>query len=281
MNIQTQYRLNDHTALPVMGFGTNVLTGASGVQAIKTALEAGYRLIDTAQSYGNEQEVGRAIAESSVPREDVFITTKITDENQGYQKTLDSTKVSLQKLQTNDIDLLLVHWPNIEDFALSIETFKALIDLREQGKVKTIGVSNYTPRLIQETIDATHVVPAVNQVEFHPFLFQKELLEYCDERQIRIESYCPIARAEKTKTPVLQRLAEKYEKSPVQVILRWHIEHGIIPIPRSSDPEHIKANADIFDFSLSEEEVEEMNGLHENYRIVDAEKGPKSWQKAG
>jgi len=277
MNINTQYRLNDHTALPVMGFGTNVLKGTSGIQAIKTALDAGYRLIDTAQSYGNEEEVGRAIAESSLNREDIFITTKITDENQGYRNTIDSTEVSLQKLQTNYIDLLLVHWPDIEDFAHSIDTYKALIDLREQGKVKTIGVSNYTPKLVQDTIDATHVVPAVNQVEFHPFLFQKELLEYCNEREIRLEAYCPIARAEKMEAPVLQRLAEKYEKSPIQVILRWHIEHGIVPIPRSSDPEHIKANADIFDFSLSEEEVAEMNGLHENYRIVNPEKGPESW----
>ena len=175
------------------------------------------------------------------------------------------------------IDLLLVHWPNMQDFSLSIETFKALINLREKGSATTIGVSNYTPKQIQDTIDATHVVPAVNQVEFHPFLYQKELLDYCGEREIRIESYCPIARAEKTDSPVLQRLAKKYEKSPVQVILRWHIEHGLVPIPRSMDPDHIKANAEIFDFSLTEEEVEEINRLDENYRIVHPEKGPDSW----
>ena len=277
MNIQTQYRFIDHTALPVLGFGTNVFKGEPGIQAIKTALDAGYRLIDTAQRYDNEEEVGRAIQESGIPRGEVFITTKITDENQGYQKTLDSVQVSLEKLQVDKIDLLLVHWPNMQDFSLSIETFKALINLREKGSATTIGVSNYTPKQIQDTIDATHVVPAVNQVEFHPFLYQKELLDYCGEREIRIESYCPIARAEKTDSPVLQRLAKKYEKSPVQVILRWHIEHGLVPIPRSMDPDHIKANAEIFDFSLTEEEVEEINRLDENYRIVHPEKGPDSW----
>ena len=277
MNIQTYYRLNDHTALPVIGFGTNVLKGTSGIQAIKTALKVGYRLIDTAQSYGNEEEVGRAIRESVISRDEVFITTKITDENQGYQKTLDSVQVSLEKLQTDKIDLLLVHWPNMQDFSRSIETFKALIDLREKGFATTIGMSNFTPKLIQATIDATHVVPAVNQVEFHPFLFQGDLLAYCQERQIRIESYCPIARAEKTKASVLQRLSEKYGKSPIQVILRWHIEHGLVPIPRSMDPQHIKANADIFDFSLTEEEVKQINRLDENYRIVNPEKGPDSW----
>ena len=277
MQLQSQFRLNDHTALPVLGFGTNVLKGESGIEALKTALKAGYRLIDTAQSYGNEEEIGKAIKESKIPRKEVYITTKIADENQGYQKALDSFQQSLEKLQTDYVDLLLVHWPNINHFDRSIETYQALIDLRQQGKVKTIGVSNYTPELIQDTIDATHVVPAVNQVEFHPFLFQKALLDYCNERVIRIESYCPIARAEKTDTPALQHLAGKYGKSPVQIILRWHLEHSLIPIPRSKDPDHIKANAEIFDFSLTGEEVASLDSLDENYRIVNPEKGPTSW----
>lgn len=259
--------------MPVLGFGTNVLQGPSGIKDIQVALDAGYRLIDTAQSYGNEAEVGEAIAASPVPREDIFVTTKITDENQGYQLTKNSFKVSLGKLQMDTIDLLLVHWPNVENFALSIETWKALIDLQEQGKAKAIGVSNYTPELIQKTIDATGVVPAVNQVEFHPFLFQEELLTYCKEQDILIESYCPIARAKRTDNPVLQRLAAKYDKSPVQVILRWHLEHGLVPIPRSTNPDHIRANTDIFDFSLTSSEVSEMDTLDDNYRIVDPKKG--------
>lgn len=273
MNITSTFTLNNGVEIPVLGFGTNVLQGPSGIENILTALDAGYRLIDTAQSYGNETEVGKAINASAVPREDIFVTTKITDENQGYQLTMDSCKASLEKLQMDAVDLLLVHWPNIENFDLSIDTWKALINLQEQGKAKTIGVSNYTPELIQKTIDATGVIPAVNQVEFHPFLFQEELLIYCKEQDILIESYCPIARAERTDNPVLQRLAEKYDKSPVQVILRWHLEHGLVPIPRSTNPNHIKANTDIFDFSLTASEVSEMDALDDNYRIVDAKKG--------
>lgn len=273
MKITSTFTLNNGAEIPVLGFGTNVLQGPSGINDIQTALDAGYRLIDTAQSYGNEAEVGKAIAASPVAREDIFITTKITDENQGYQLTMDSFESSLEKLQMTVVDLLLVHWPNVENFDLSIETWKALIDLQDQGKAKTIGVSNYTPELIQKTIDATGVVPAVNQVEFHPFLFQEELLTYCKEQDILIESYCPIARAKRTDNPVLQRLAAKYDKSPVQVILRWHLEHGLVPIPRSTNPDHIRANTDIFDFSLTSSEVSEMDTLDDNYRIVDPKKG--------
>lgn len=238
-----------------MGFRTNVLKGDPGIQAIKTVLNADYRLIDTARSYQNEAEVGQAVAESEIPRQEVFVTAKITDENQGYQKTMDSFQISLEKLQMDYVDLLLAHWFYIDHFDLSIETYKALIHLRGLGKAKTIGVSNYTPKLIQETINATRVVPAVNQVEIHPFLYQKELVAYCKERKIQIEAYYSIARAEKMDTPMLQRLAEKYQKSPVQVILRWHIEHGFVPIPRSSDPCHIKANIEIFDFSLTRKKL--------------------------
>lgn len=273
MKISSTFTLNNGVEIPVLGFGTNVLQGPSGIKDIQTALDAGYRLIDTAQSYGNEAEVGKAIDASAIAREEIFVTTKIKDENQGYQLTIDSCEASLEKLQMDAVDLLLVHWPNLENFDLSIETWKALIDLQEEGKAKAIGVSNYTPKFIQKTIDETGVVPAVNQVEFHPFLYQKELLAYCNEQGILIEAYCPIARAERTDNPVLQRLAEKYDKSPVQVILRWHLEHGLVAIPRSTNPDHIKANTDIFDFSLTTSEVVEMDALDDNYRIVDPEKG--------
>ena len=273
MNIKSTFTLNNGVQIPVLGFGTNVLQGHSGIKDIQTALDAGYRLIDTAQSYGNETEVGKAINASPVPIEEIFVTTKIDDENQGYQRTLDSFKSSLEKLQLDAIDLLLVHWPNVENFDLSIETWKALIDLQAQGKARAIGVSNYTSELLQKTIDATGVTPAVNQVEFHPYLFQEELLAYCKDQNILIESYCPIVRAKRTDHPVLQHLAEKYDKSPVQIYLRWHLEHGLVPIPRSTNPDHIRANADIFDFSLTTSEVAEMDALDDNYRIIDPKKG--------
>ena len=277
MNSSINVVLNDGTPMPRIGFGTNVLQGQSGITAIETALKTGYRLIDTAQSYGNEEEVGQAVADSGLSREDVFITTKIKEKNQGYQKTIDSLQDSLEKLQLDQVDLALVHWPSRENFDLSIETWKALIDLREQGKVKAIGVSNYTSDLIQRTMDASGVVPAVNQVEFHPFLFQKALMDYCQDNEILIESYCPIARADLVEKPVLQRLAEKYNKSPVQVILRWHLEHNLVPIPRSTDPDHIKENLEIFDFSLTADETAEMDALDEGYRIIDSPRGPWNW----
>jgi len=270
-------QLNDGTEMPRIGFGTNVLQGSTGVNAIRIALDSGYRLIDTAQSYDNEREVGQAIAESAVPREELYITTKITDQNQGYYKTIESYERSLEKLHLDHVDLLLVHWPNIQDFTRSISTYRAILDLREQGKVTSIGVSNYTPELIQQTIDATGDIPTVNQVEFHPFLFQEELLDYCQDNEIRIESYCPIARAERRENPLLQKLAKKYGKSTIQIILRWHLEHGLVPIPRSSDPEHIQENISIFDFSLTSDEVRAMDGLDEDYRIIHPKKAPRSW----
>ena len=280
MDKNSTFELNNGTRIPVIGFGTNVLQGESGIKDIQRALEAEYRLIDTAQSYENEEEVGLAVENSPVPRQDIFITTKITDENQGRELTFESTHASLEKLRTDYVDLLLVHWPNLDDFDISLETWQALISLQEQGIARAIGVSNYTPDLIQLTIDESGVIPAVNQVEFHPFLFQKDLMDYCQSQNILVESYCPIARAEHTQAPILQHLSEKYDKSPVQVILRWHLEHGLVPIPRSTNPDHIEANLDIFDFSLTDEEVAKMDELDMNYRIVNPEKGPPSWRKA-
>jgi diketogulonate reductase-like aldo/keto reductase len=269
--------LNNGVQIPLIGFGTNILRGDAGVQAIQTALAAGCRLIDTAQSYHNEDVIGRAVAESDVPRRDVFITTKIDDENQGADATIASLEVSLRKLRTDYVDLLLIHWPYPGDFSRSLETWRTLIGLQAAGKARAIGVSNYTIDLIRQTIDGSGVVPAVNQVEFHPFLFQKDLMDYCQENDILIESYCPIARAERGDDPVLQRLAKKYDKSPVQIILRWQIEHRLVPIPRSMNPEHIRGNMDIFDFALTDEEVRAVDGLNENYRIINPEKGPAGW----
>lgn len=269
--------LNNGVEIPLIGFGTNVLSGEAGVQAIQTALTAGYRLIDTAQSYDNEDIIGQAVAESGVSRQDVFITTKIDDENQGTDAAIDSLDVSLKKLRTDYVDLLLIHWPYPGDFDRSLETWHTLIDLQTAGKARAIGVSNYTINLLQQTIDDSGVIPAVNQVEFHPFLFQKDLMEYCQDKGIVIESYSPIVRAKRSDNPVLQRLAKKYEKSPVQIILRWQIEHQLVPIPRSMNPNHIQGNIDIFDFTLSDEEIRAVDDLNENYRIINPENGPSGW----
>jgi methylglyoxal/glyoxal reductase len=263
--------------MPVMGFGTNVLRGTTGVEAIKTALADGYRLVDTAQSYGNENLIGQAVAESGVPRDDVFITTKIADEHQGIPSTFKSVESSLRKLRTDYIDLLLIHWPYPGNFTKSLETWRAMIALREEGKVRAIGVSNFTNDLVQRTIDNSGVIPAVIQVEIHPYLDQKSVIEFCRGKGMLVESYCPIARAQRVDTPVLLRLAEKYQKSPVQIILRWQLDHELVPIPRSTNPDHILENLDIFDFSLTPEEVEEIDQLHDGYRIIHPKNAPAGW----
>ena len=277
MNKFTKITLNDGSLMPVIGLGTVHLMSAEGKQAMLAALESGYRMIDTAQSYDNEETVGEAVRESKIPRQDVFITTKIHDENQGYTSTMDSFYDSLKRLQMDYVDLLLVHWPNVDNFERSLDTWQALIDLRGQDKAKSIGVSNYTRDFIQTTINHSGVTPSVNQVEFSPFLYQAELMKYCKSKGIKIQAYSPIVRAKRDDNPLLQTLAEKYHKSPVQVILRWHIEHGVVPIPRSLNPAHIKNNIDIFDFSLSEDEVKAIDDLDEGLRLVHPEKAPEEW----
>ncbi len=277
MNIETQTKLNNGVGMPFLGFGTWDLRGDEGKEAIKFALEVGYRHIDTAQGYHNEAQVGEAINESGLPRNEIFITTKVTNSMQGAQKTADALEESLQKLQTDYADLYLIHWPDVNHFDRSLETWTTMGDLQSQGKVRAIGVSNYTIDLLQKTIDASGIVPAVNQVEFHPFLYQKDLLDYCQAQGIQLESYSPIVRAKRSDNPLLQRLAEKYEKTPEQVILAWHLAHELVAIPRSGDPDHIQANADIFDIPLTDEEIEAMDHLDEDYRIVTSATAPKGW----
>jgi diketogulonate reductase-like aldo/keto reductase len=277
VNQQSIRTLNNGVEMPVMGFGTNVLRGTTGVEAIKTALATGYRLVDTAQSYGNENLIGQAVAESGVPREEVFITTKIADEHQGIPSTFKSVETSLSKLRTDYVDLLLIHWPYPDNFTKSLETWRAMIALLEEGKACAIGVSNFTNEMVERIIDNSEVIPAVIQVEIHPFLDQKALIEFCRAKGLLVESYCPIARAQRLDVPVLQRLAKKYDKSPVQIILRWQLDHELVPIPRSTNPDHIRENVDIFDFSLTPEEVEEIDHLHDGYRIVHPKNAPASW----
>ncbi len=195
----------------------------------------------------------------------------------GPLQRLSPWKRVLVKLRTDYVDLLLIHWPLLDDFSKSLETWRTLIDLQEAGKVRAIGVSNYTIDLLQRTIDDSGVVPEVLQVEIHPFLYQKALVDFCQENNIQVESYCPIARAQRVDAPVLQTLSKKYDKSPVQIMLRWHIEHGLIPIPRSENPQHIRENIEIFDFSLTPQEVAEIDRLDDGYRIIRPRKAPPGW----
>jgi diketogulonate reductase-like aldo/keto reductase len=230
---------------------------------VKTALATGYRHIDTAAAYNNEESVGRAIRESGVPREEIFVTTKVWNSRQGYETTLEAVEDSLEKLGFEYVDLYLIHWAVKGKYK---DTWRALEKLYADGRVRSIGVSNFEIHHLEDLLEDAKVVPAVNQVECHPLLTQYELQEYCESKGIRITAWSPLMRGN-IDVPLLKELAAKYGKSPAQIILRWDLQRGLITIPKSVTPERIRENADIFDFELSEEDMRAINGLNENRRF--------------
>lgn len=252
--------------MPLLGLGVYDMHAAVAEQAVLTALETGYRLVDTAAMYHNETEIGNAIRQSNIPREDIFVTTKVNNINQGYDSTLKAFEESLKKLNTGYIDLYLVHWP-IK--GKRKETWKALEKLYADKRVKAIGVANYLLPFLEELKTHASIVPVVNQVEFSPYLYQHQLLLYCRANNIQLQSYTPLVRGRKMNDPRLLRLAGKYNKTPAQIILRWNMELGISAIPKSASKERIQENFHIFDFRLSEEDTRLMNSFNENLRLVD------------
>lgn len=271
--IQSTTPLNNGIEIPFLGLGTWQSRGNKCEHAVEFALNNGYSMIDTAQGYNNEAQVGRGWKASVRSREEIFITTKISSSNQGFNKTKGSLKDSLEKLQTDYVDLLLIHWPSKRNFSQTIETWKALVELEEEGRSKSIGVSNFTISLIERLLKETDVVPAVNQVEFHTFLFQKELLNYCRDKGIQVEAYSPIARAKFLDNSTLQNIAQKYEKTAAQVMLAWCINHDIVVIPKSTHEGRIRENSDIF-FELEDEDMQKLNNLDRNERLVDGPWAP-------
>lgn len=269
-------QLNDGNAIPILGLGTWLARGRECEHAVAFALQHGYDHIDTAQGYDNERQVGNGVKASGRNREDIFITTKITNSNQGYDQTTQSIKKSLQDLQTAYIDLLLIHWPNINDFSRTIDTYRALVDLQAQGLCRSIGVSNFTIPLIEQLVREINLVPAVNQVEFHTFLYQKELLDYSRDKGIRIEAYSPIAKGRLFDSPHLQEIADKHGKSPAQVMLAWGVHHELIVIPKSVNEERILENADIF-FELDGEDMRMLDNLEPQTRLVKGVGSPPTW----
>ena len=268
--------LRNGIEMPYLGLGTWKSRGGNCIRAVKYALNQGYTLIDTAQVYGNERQVGKGWKDSSIPRDEIFLTTKIQNSNQGYDSSKNSFYESLKYLQTKYIDLLLIHWPDIKNFERTIQTWQALIDLREAGLCRSIGVSNFTIPLIDHLINETNIVPAVNQVEFHTFLYQKELLAYCRENKIQIEAYSPIARAKFFDNYELKRIASKHEKSPAQVMLAWCIHHQLVVIPKTIHETRIKENADIF-FELDDDDMKVLDNLGPEKRLVKGFWAPPSW----
>ncbi len=258
--------LNNGLKMPLLGLGVYDMYRKEAEQVVSEALEIGYRLIDTASMYDNETEVGSAVRSSGIPRTDIWITTKVGNGDQGYEATLKAYDESLKKLQMDYVDLYLVHWP-IPGHRK--DTWRALERLLSEGRVRSIGVANYLIPFLKELEGYAKVVPVLNQVEFTPWLFNKDLLDYCTERHIQLQSYSPITRGRKLSDPRLTPISEKYHKTPAQVVLRWNLDHGISTIPKSSKKERLQENFDILDFSLTKEEVALMDSLNENFRICD------------
>lgn len=256
--------LHDGVKMPWLGLGVyKTQEGEEVIQSVKSAIHAGYRSIDTAAIYGNEQGVGQAIKECGVPREELFITTKVWNEDQGYESTLQAFETSRQKLGLDMLDLYLIHWPGKDKYK---ETWKALIHLQKEGLVRSIGVSNFQIRHLRDIIEDSGVVPVVNQVELHPLNNQKELLQYARENHIVLEAWSPLMQGNLDQ-PVIADLAKKYGKTAAQIVLRWDLQNGVIVIPKSVKEHRIRENANIFDFELSAEDMAAIDALNENKRF--------------
>lgn len=259
-------KLSNGIQMPLLGLGVYDMYNNEAEKAVKDALEIGYRLIDTASLYNNEKEIGNAVIESRIPRHEIFITTKVGNADHGYDATIRALEKSLEELSMDYVDLYLIHWPVKEGRK---QTWLALEKLYNEQRVRAIGVANYLVPFLNEMETYATITPMVNQVEFTPWLFQQDLLDYCKRKNIQLQSYSPITRGKKFQDPRLLELCKKYDKTPAQVILRWNIEQGISTIPKTSKKERLQENFDAIQFSLSKEDVEFMNNFDEGFRICE------------
>ena len=253
-------KLNDHTSIPQLGFGLYLVPDEDTNSSVQQAFKSGYRSIDSAQIYQNEAGLGKAIKEGGLKRDELYITTKIWNSEQGYDSTLKSFDVSMNKLGLEKLDLLLIHWPSAHR-GLYVETWKAMIQLQRNGRVKSIGVSNFAIEHLTKILDATSVVPVINQVELHPHFQQNELRAFHEKNNIKTEAWSPLGQGKVIADPVIKKIAEKYKKTPAQIILRWHMDNGLIAIPKSVTPSRIQENIQIFDFKLGPADLEMISRL--------------------
>jgi 2,5-diketo-D-gluconate reductase A len=258
--------LNDENTIPVIGLGVGELSESETERAVSTALEAGYRLIDTAAAYGNEEAVGRAIAASGVPRDELFITTKLATEDQGYQASQDACKASVERLGLDYVDLYLIHWPGGNP-GKYVDSWGGLMKRKEDGDARSIGVANFHAEDLSNIIDLSYFTPAINQIELHPLLNQAELRGVNAEYGIVTEAYGPLGVGRLLDNPTIATVAEARGKTPAQVLIRWSIQLGNVVIPRSANPERIKSNLAVFDFELSDDEMTTLNGLDDGTRF--------------
>ncbi|HCW7514618.1 TPA: aldo/keto reductase [Staphylococcus aureus] len=258
--------LNNGYPMPSVGLGVYKISDEDMTKVVNAAIDAGYRAFDTAYFYDNEASLGRALKDNGVDREDLFIATKLWNDYQGYEKTFEYFNKSIENLQTDYLDLFLIHWPCEAD-GLFLETYKAMEELYEQGKVKAIGVCNFNVHHLEKLMAQSSIKPMVNQIEVHPYFNQQELQEFCDRHDIKVTAWMPLMRNRGLlDNPVIVKIAEKYHKTPAQVVLRWHLAHNRIIIPKSQTPKRIQENIDILDFNLELTEVAEIDALNRNAR---------------
>ena len=259
--------LSNGLKIPAIGFGTYKLgEDHQVIEEIKNALEIGYRHIDTAAFYGNEEAIGRGIKESGVKREEIFLVTKLWNEYHGYDKAIESFNKSIKRLGVDYLDLFLVHWPT----ELNSETWRALEDLYYDGKVKAIGVCNFKIGHLEELKKTARIMPMTNQIEIHPGYTQKDMIEYCQGNNIQLVAWGPIMRGRIFEEPLMIELSKKYNKTIAQITLRWHLQNNIIPIPKSSNKDRIKENFDIFDFEIEKEDILKIDSLNRNESVSQA-----------
>ncbi|WP_245831024.1 aldo/keto reductase [Sediminibacillus massiliensis] len=264
MSLTTTTKLHNGVEIPSVGLGVYKMAENEVYESVKTALELGYRHIDTASFYENEEGVGRAIKDSGIPREEIFVTTKVWNDEQGFVETLEAFHRSLTKLGLDYVDLYLVHWPVSDKYK---DTWRALEKVYGDGKARAIGVSNFLPHHLDDLMRDSEIMPMINQIELHPQLSQVETREFCKQHNIAVEAWSPIAKGTYLDHPVLQEIAEKYNKTAAQIILRWDFQNEIITIPKSVRKERQRENADIFDFELTQDDIDKINSMDNDNRL--------------
>jgi len=265
--LQDQMKLNNGVGIHCIGYGTFQTPVEETFQAVAKAIELGYRHIDTASYYQNEAGVGKAVRESGLPREEFFVTSKLWNSERGYEKTKAAFEKTMQELGLEYLDLYLIHWPanylqfGAEAKKLNAETWRALEDLYFEGRIKAIGLSNFLPHHIENLMETAQVKPMVNQIELHPGWLQSGTIKYCQDQEILVEAWSPLGRKEVLENPVLEEIAQKYGKSTAQLCVRWVLQHGVLPLPKTVSAERMAANAAVFDFEISAEDMQTIDSL--------------------